>query len=236
MIDNTISKGFELIQKALANPDGFTGADSNDLLSCFFRGFPISYLADLLRQDNDNVVGSGLFIAEELHGRVAPVLDQIVAHTRHPNSSIRDSAYEAISCCAAPGHESAFYHVVLGLRDPDPVCRRTVTLSMMRAPEPMLRGASRVLEQNRSDPELLSKLQGLLGPSAQDADRIKECLLSDSPLTRRFGAIAAARIAAIDANLLRVATHSADPDVRTVAATYVRALELQGKWYPSNEA
>ena len=65
-----------LISALVNDPEGFRKRGvANDLLKCFFRGYPIEALKDLLRHSDSRVVRSAIWIASELPSEAAKIID-----------------------------------------------------------------------------------------------------------------------------------------------------------------
>lgn len=215
----------ELVAKLLANPDTFS--EYNDLLSLFFKGLPIATLSELLRDPNDGVIAGALFIAEELGAKATPVLNEIIIHVTHKNPRIRISAFNALGSSTRDKNQNAFVHVVLGMRDADPHCRKIAMLWMMRVENARLKAALQSLQSDNSDPDIQNGLRMLLEEPSQDATQIHSWILDKDALTRKFGMIAAGRAANIHSHLLEMAAQSMDADLHECATAQIRFRALR---------
>src|SRR5437773_1883011 len=77
-----------MIREILNNPvdeDDVT----NQLLGEFQSGFPVRHLRELLASPNERVVGLGTYIAAELGGIGAPLLDLASSLLSHPRKNVR---------------------------------------------------------------------------------------------------------------------------------------------------
>ena len=224
--DKVLRDGRDLMARVLAHPEASTGAHYNDLLSLFFREFPLSELAELLRHPHKRVVMGALFIVEELGRKAEPLLEAVVPLVTSDDADIRLAAFAAISVCDSKGDGRAFRHIVRGVRDPDGRCRKKALLLMMRADDARLNGALHELEACGEDEEMQSALRMILGVSAKDSTQIRAWIEDANPLARKTGMIAAARAESTFARLLDMAAMSDDPDLRVGATAEMKFLEL----------
>jgi hypothetical protein len=227
--DDVIRNGRDLVAKLLVRADRTSGEDFNNLLSLFFRGLPMGLLGELLQCPDKNVIRGSLFIAEELAYRAAPVLDLILPLLNHEDAAIRYCAYSATASCASRGDPAAFSYVVVGMRDADAACRKIVMLWMMRVDDSTLASALRTLELCGADHDIQRGLQTVLG-DARDDTRIKELILDETPLARKFGLIAAGRAADKHPALLKLAAASDDSDLQRCAAAQLEFTAIRRKY------
>src|ERR1700722_3088432 len=162
-IDNQgLIHGRSLVSLILAEPDNEAGRRSNELLSLFWNGLPISMLSELLDHPNTRVVQSGLFIAEELGKKASPLIESIAKHLREPDPHTRLAAYEAVAHCSMGEQTGDFLGVIYGMRDVDVSCRKIAALAMMRSDDSTLLASLRRLERTPPDLELEKGLRMLL--------------------------------------------------------------------------
>ena len=216
--------GAALLARLRDDPDGFS--QYNELLALLMGGLPLVSLKELLRHPSEPVVAGALFIAEELGPRAGSLGDEIIGHIGSKNPRIRISAMEALSGVISEGLEYKFAHVVAGMQDEDPHCRKIAMLLMIRAPEGWLNASLRPLEARDFDLALRAGLGKLVGESGQDADWIENSLASDDPLVRRYGVVAAGRCATTNRRLLEMAALSQYPDVQICAAAQIKFLSM----------
>jgi hypothetical protein len=220
--------GRDLVKLILAEPDKETGRRANDLLSLFWNGLPIAMLIKLLDHSNTEVVQSGLFIAEELGDKAASVFESIAKHLKHADPRTRYAAYEAVANCSSGDQMGSFLAVVYGLRDSEVSCRKIAMLWMMRVDDSTLSASLRRLQRTQPDVELEKGLRMLL-EVREDEATIDAWLAADSSTARKFGVIAASRIAPDHPQMLQLASNSGDTDIRGAAAAQLTFLAILKK-------
>jgi hypothetical protein len=222
--EDVLRRGRELITHLQENPED--GAAYNELLSKFFRGFPVAFLGELLGQPHDAITAGALFIAEELGSGAFPVIDDIISHTANANPRIRSSAFAAV-CRVCKGEGKALVHVCRGVLDSDPHCRKTAMLLMMRVPDVWLKGALGMIGNAGVDRDIREGLTGLLREPSQDPSAVQALILDQCPLIRRFGVIAAGRMGKLYPHLLEMAAKSEDADIAMCATEQQRFIALR---------
>jgi hypothetical protein len=217
----------ELLAKVIVQPDTATGEDFNMLLRCFNHGFPTEAIRQLLQQGNRRTVLGALFIIEELGKRAAAVLNDAVPFTRNADTDVRYAAYNAVARTAAELEDAAFANVVMGLNDLNPRCRKIAALWLMRVRQAVLIAAIRGFDATFDDDDMRKGLQWLASDPASPV--IQTWINGDTRIMRRFGVIAAGRIASSDLTLLRLAAQSEDHDIRVVADAQLQFIAIKAR-------
>lgn len=190
------------------------------LLEEFFHGYPVEQLRRLFASDNDVAVRTGVWIASELGVSASPLLDDLIALTRHPLKSARFWAIDALwGIGSRPGESTA---AILGaIDDREEAVRWEVMRFLSRArAELVSAGIDRV-----GDPEINRLLTWFIDVDARsDAAAIMQMLHDPNRQTRLFAAAAAARIAKRDDAALRSASGSTDREVRSFAQDELAGL------------
>jgi hypothetical protein len=211
-----------LVAQMLRAPNSSSAyANANILLRKFHRGLPLTFLLPLITSNDANVADLGVWIASELgsHGRT--LLRFVKKWLELPSKKSRFYALDCILQWAGPEDGELIVAAAELLTDPEAAVRWKAADVLSRATEAQLRSASGVQDRGSPTHRLLN---WLLTPGAKDSVLVSESLESDDIATRRFAAIAAARIASIDAEPLKKAMISADPDIKSIAEAKLGAL------------
>jgi hypothetical protein len=183
------------------------------LLEEFFHGYPVEQLRRLFASDNDAAVRNGVWIASELGVSASPLLEDLIALTRHPLKNARFWAIDALWGIGSRAGESTAA-IVGAIDDQEKVVRWEVMQFLARARAELLSaGIDRV-----GDPEINRLFTWFIDVDARsDAAAIIQMLQYANPRARLFAAAAAARIAKRDDAPLRLAAVSTDPEVASFA-------------------
>ncbi|MDB4965773.1 MAG: hypothetical protein JWN44_1462 [Myxococcales bacterium] len=204
----------ESLFRSLIDHEGDADANANDLLKCFFRGYPLDNLRELLRSDDPEVAKAGVWIASELGARAKVLLDDVVPILGNLLPYARFFAIDAI--LGANGDDAeAVASVIRLVDDADSGVRWKVVQFLSRASRQQLEAAASLLE----DP-LASALRRFL-----DDNEIKVLLESESGALRRLALAAAIRAAPTNLGALRAVAASTDEEV---SAWAVEELEQRG--------
>jgi hypothetical protein len=189
-----------------------------ELLDEFQRGRPIGELLPLLRSQDGNVVQVGIWIASELGASAKPLLADVVPLLGHARPAVRFFALDCVLVGASIADSSALASAVLLTDDPAPAVRWKALRFISSASTEQLQAARSQLESARGSSRHASGLKWLLGENAQIPSGVTAQLRSPDPLFRKYGVVAAARLAQTDREPLIEASKSGDSDVQHFAA------------------
>jgi hypothetical protein len=193
------------------------GIAANELLSEFHRGRPVEQLRPLLRSREPLVVRAGSFIADELGSKAAKLIDVVSELINFPDRHVRGNVIGSLLNCATADHPSQIAAVVSLLDDPDwPIRWKTMEFLSRAAPH-QLQAASRHFQRLDASSGHAAGLNWLLSEDGREPAQINAWVSSDSPLSRKYGVIAATRIASLNEQPLRSTTSSPDEDVHRFA-------------------
>jgi hypothetical protein len=202
------------------------GKRANDLLREFQSGFPVYKLVALLHSDDDDVAGVGMFIASELGSMAKPIFDDVVSLLKHPSSIIRFDAIGVVLVCAGSDEAPAIGAVFQMLDDDEPNVRWHVLDFASRASVEQLRAALEYFEGTNPTSSHVQGLRWLLSSGGRDPNEAVALVRGDDSTLRKYGAIAAARMADSEQGPIRAASLSHDVDVQHFAGT---TLELASR-------
>lgn len=222
-----LRRGCELLAAMLEAPRAFAGDGACELLAQFFSGFPIGILGLLLSSNDESVAQSALFIADELGRRAEPVIAMISSCLNRSDPKTRYGALEAIGSCATREHGDAWLKVAVALRDPDKSCRKIAMLQLTRAGADVLASALPAMDGQHPADGIQAGLRWLASASSKDVDVVQEHIGDPDPLVRKFGVVAAGRLAKSDPSALIGAADSDDDDVRTAAQAQIQFMKIQ---------
>jgi hypothetical protein len=191
-----MNRADELIETLTSTPDrADDGLLANDLLGEFHRGFPVERLRPLLRSKNATVVRAASFIADELGAKAAPLLDTVFDLLNYPDRHVRGDVIGTMLTCTTVKNEKQLAAVIMLLEDSDWPIRWKTMEFMSLASLDQLRAALRHLESSNPESEHVSGLRWLTSEGGRNPDQIRSWSESDYPLKRKYGVVAATRIA-----------------------------------------
>ena len=198
----------EMMSRALA--DDYVGGFTQELLSAFYKGFPIENLRTLLASENKETKSLAVYLVYELGDRLHPLISEITELLEHESPSYRFDAIIALTECTTKNDAAALGQIVLRFDDCDTFVHRGVMQFVQVAKGWQLRLG--VQESARQKPEGvfadLPKILFSTTPSGRVplAEKIKAFLGHSEPVARRFGVALALRPRFIlDWNLLDLA-------------------------------
>jgi hypothetical protein len=184
---NPAAQAEQLISDLLAEPSRFE--EGYKLLQTYLKGAPLETLRPLLRSGDLVIQREAVWVASELGRQAFPLLDDVVPLVDSGDRYLALHAMESVTLCATGVRAPAFVHVVAKLEDPDEVLR---SLSMFLMSNGEISQLAATVEAGlRSEHQ--EGLRLLLDPSASD-EAVLAFIHNDEPLSRRYGAIAAARL------------------------------------------
>jgi hypothetical protein len=214
----TVKNPRQLIEALIRDPDICdSGIIPNELLREFHRGYPIENLRLLLSSRNRKVVRAGIFIASELGSEAAPLLDQVLSLLRHPDPIVRFDAIDSMLTCTTSNDEKEIAAVVLMLDDSEGPVRRKVLDFLSRASAEQLLAGLRYLEKTEPDSTHVAGLRWLTGSGRMEAGEIASFIRSDNAVSRRYGVVAAAKMAVLNCQPLELASTATDQDLNLFA-------------------
>jgi hypothetical protein len=208
--------GQELIEELLSRPREFDSRGGGyALLQFYFEGLPIDTLRPLLRSDNLFVQRTAAFIASELGDRASILLDDIAQLTSSADGHVQWYAMEVIAVCSKGERAEMFAHVIRALESDSAPVRRLAMRLTANADISQLEAVSTLFghqdDAHETHRQALAKLTA--GERTAFAT-IFDMTHDANPLVRRYGAIAAKRLAGQCLDLVSQARSSEDPDVQ----------------------
>jgi hypothetical protein len=176
----------QLISELLAEPSRFE--KGYKLLKTYLKGAPLDTLRPLLRSGDATIQREAVWIVSELGRQAFLLLDDVVPLINSGDRYLALHAMESVTLCATGARAPEFVHVVAKLEDPDEVLR-SLSMFLMSNVEASQLAAT---VETGLHAEHQEGLRLLLDPSASD-ESVLAFIHSDEPLSRRYGAIAAAR-------------------------------------------
>lgn len=177
----------QLIRELLVEPARFQKGFK--LLQAYWKGASPETLRPLLRSADLNVQREAVWVAAELGLRACPLLHDVVPLIDSGDRYLALHAMESVTLCATGDRAPEFVHVVSRLEDADEVLR-TLAMFLMSNAEILQIAASVDSGLHRGHEE---GLRLVLDSSASD-EAVLAFIHSAEPLSRRYGAIAAARL------------------------------------------
>lgn len=211
--------GDNLIELLLKNPVDFNARGrGNELLNCYWGGFPIESLRPLLTHRHDEVREAAMFVATELGTKASPLINDIVPLVDDPDPSIAWDAIESVCVCSLGSCARYFTVVVRQLENTSSILRRLAMRLLSRVSEVQIRSAVQYVgELGPSAPLHLQGLLILIPSEIPNENAIRSLLTADSELIQCYGAIGACRYRMPYPMLLQEAVLSTNPNVSEFA-------------------
>jgi hypothetical protein len=216
---STTARADQLIDELLAEPRRF--ADSGrayELLQTYFKGAPLDTLRPLLRSGDFLVQRAAAFVISELGVQACPLLDDVVPLIDSSDRYLAFHAMESVTVCATGARAPEFVHVVAKLEDPDEVLRSLSMFLMSNAETSQLVGAV----EGGLHSEHQEGLRLLVDASVSD-EAVLAFIHSEEPLSRRYGAIAAARLYEKNPRLINEVRTNEDGEVGSFLDSVLRS-------------
>ena len=193
------------------------GLEVDQLLTAFWSGYPLQKLRELLNSENPEVVAIATWILWELSDKGAPLLDKCRDLLSHSHSNTRFFVLDTILVNATPERADLIAGALQLLDDDNAGVRWKALDFASRLSRAELEAVCRFKMPYRYQSHLEWLLQVDLDPERKE---VIARLQSDDFQERRFGAIAAARMAHIDAEPMNIARQSQDENIRGVASDF----------------
>lgn len=209
-------KGELLIRKILADP-AVADADGrlpDQLLMEVRKGYPCKHLRLLLSSPSDDAVKIGAWIASELGPDGAELVQAMARRLKHPLKAVRLYALDCVYLWATEKHGRELAGALRLLEDSDKGVRWKALDALLYATPDQLTAAIGYME--RTDPESVhvSGLWWLIDLDEEERqEQIAEQLISETPMFRKYAAVAAAQAAEACPELLEKCSESDDPDL-----------------------
>lgn len=205
----------QLISELMADPQAFDASGrAHELLQAYLEGFSPDTLRTLLRSDNMSVQRTAAFIASELGGQARTLLDDVVPLLSSVDRHIQNYAMEVLTVCSEGVNTEKFAHVARQLESADAGLRlqamdlvSNATASQLEAAACSFQGDDRNQEAHRHG------LRAAVSEEDIEVPAILAMLHSASPVTRRYGAIVARRLARRFPQLVQEVASTGDPEL-----------------------
>lgn len=209
-----MNRADELIHTLIATPDEPDHEVlANELLGEYWDGHPIETLRPLLGSPHDEVVGVAMFVVSELGDEGASLLNDVSKLLGHHDVGIRFDVITSLLTCATASDGDKIAPVVLLLDDPDSRIRWKAMRFLSLASAEQLRAAVKHFQEHQPDVPHIANLKWLDSESASNAADVEQLIRSEDSLRRKYGIIAATRIASQSQQPLLSGLSSDDTDV-----------------------
>lgn len=209
----------EMIEALLRDgPEAADGKIANDLLSEFWRGYPIENLRRLFVS---SARGDAAFLVSELGEKARPLIREIAELVDDERPRIRGDAISALSMCTTWEDGWAVSKIVMALDDPHDGVRRTATNALRYMESSTLQAGFEYLHEkmpNSAYARFKNAFMMLERRPERAAATLQRLLAANDRITRSFGAAMAVRPRLfIDAAFVALAEASSDLEVRKTA-------------------
>lgn len=206
-----------LIERIASAPDNErVGVLANELLREFQLGYPLEDLRELLRDTDEHLLATAVWITSELGAECRPLLPNVVPLLAHSLKRIRFFALDCVFW-TPPQHGCDLARAVRLLNDPEDGVRWKVLDLLFRISTEQLKGAFLCPQAEILEPSHRDGLGWLLSGDSLDFGNIKGLLKSSDAALRKFGVVAAARERRVYPELVVFASTIDDTDVREFA-------------------
>ena len=205
-----------MIARLLKDPDEFIGRGAAwELIPCYWTDLPLETIAPLFETADERITGQALYIISEVGPRACyQFLDQALQLLHSEHLKVRLLAYMCVVVGAIKDRQAAILHVFEGLCDQNHHVA-TSNLSYL-AGLPLIRLQGAVSQAAPTGRPALERIQWLLTlPEKPALEDFLPPLNSAEVLTRRIGAVAAARFQLLFPELL---DHMANHQDAAIAA------------------
>lgn len=209
-------RGDELLEQVLA---GANDATANELLSAFFRGYPVEQLRPLLVSDSVDAAKVGAWIASELGEIARPLVDDLVRLLTHESKYVRFFAVDSLLLAAGRDRGDAVAAAIGCIADSASAVRWKTMEFLSRAERTQLVAALPYVQ----DSELEDLLRQLIW---QNAEAVRVQLAGQAALPRRFAVATAGRMA-LDGNptILEKAKKHSSSEVAQFAEDFLEMID-----------
>ena len=220
----------KIIRQILDDPEAAAdGVLVNRLLDKFHDGAPLEYLHPLLLSPDPRIASSGAWIASELGSRGKPLLQIAFSLLRHADKRVRFWVIDCVLEWADSSNGREVAGVISLLDDPEKAVRWKTMMFLYRSSKDQLESALAWLSRNEPESAYLAGLRWLLSDSAQDAAEVEKMLEHPVDEMRKYGVVAAARMATSNKHPLTVAASSGEPDIVEFATDSLGFLDTPKK-------
>lgn len=203
--------GHPLIGELLADPARFKQRGrAYQLLQEYFAELPVETLRPLLAHENILVRHAAVWIASELGGEASPVLDDVIPLIGSSDRHLVYHALEVLTVCAIGSYVDRFVLLPQALESEDDVIRSLAMRLLSRADQSQLEAAARFAETLPASRDVHRAGLGLLATAVSRNQEVRQMLLDENAVARKYGAIAAKRLHSAHADLLQMATTLSD--------------------------
>jgi len=221
-----MSRGDELSRNLIATHDEPDHeALANDLLYEYGAGHPLETLRPLRGSPHTEVVGVAMFVVSELGSDAASLLNDVAKLLHHPDVGIRFDVINSILTCASASDGDKIASVALLLGDADSRIRWKAMRFLSLASAEKLRAAVKHFQEHEPDVSHMANLKWVDSESASNVADVERMIRSADSLGRKYGVIAAARIARQNQQPLLHGLSSDDTDIREFAESMLRIIE-----------
>jgi hypothetical protein len=225
-----MNRADELVRILIATADKLDHeALANDLLGEYGRGHPLETLRPLLASPHTEVVGVAMFVVSELGSKGITLLNDVAKLLDYPDVGIRFDVISSILTCASPSDGDKIVSVVLLLADPDRSIRWKAMQFLSLASIEQLRAAATHFQDHQPNSSNLSNLKWIDSEFASNPADVERMIGSTDSLCRKYGIIAAARIARQNQQPLLRGLSSDDTDIKQFAESMLRILAASDK-------
>ena len=220
----------KLLEAILADPDPNSdrvGRLQNDLLREYGSGYPIENLRPLLHSENERLLDTGLFIADELGRKASPLLGDLFPLLKHPREQVRFEVLCCLQTCTGPSDKLELASAVALLDDAATSVRWKAMDFMRGASRDNLQAALSYLEATEPKSRHVIGLRWLLGPGANNPEEITIALKNPDSDIRKYAAVAAARISDSHSGPLFFASTTGDSEIKNFADHQINLYKMR---------
>lgn len=203
----------------MGDPDALNdGKLANQLLEQFHRGAPVDYLRPLLLSSDPRLASSGAWIASELGEKGNALLEVVVNLLEHGDKRVRFWVIDCVLLWAGSSQQRELSKVIRLIDDPEKAVRWKVMVFLSRASEDQLKAALGWFQRMEPESANVRGLQWLLGPKGTEVEAVEAMLQNSESVMRKYGAVAAVRMAKENRDPLAVAALSNDSEIAEFVA------------------
>ncbi len=210
-------RGDQLIERILTIGDA-DGKLSNELVGEFHRhDYPVEKLIPLLRSDDNEIVRTGAFLAEELGAKATPLLPELARLLDDPDIWVKSGVLTAVLASATDRDGVVVGGVVSLITDESRPVRKMVFEILTRVDLLVLAAGIPYID----DRKIAGLMEWVLEVESEscDHDEIRSRLEDSDGLSQLFATVAAARVHGRNPHYLQHAASVSESDSQSLAAS-----------------
>lgn len=182
-----------LLQKDTAEKE--KGNILNDLLECFYDGYPVSNLSRLASSEDQETVRDAAWLTSELGSRACELYDELKILVGHEDSKVRFCMADCVLLCSGRDDGETIAKLVRWVEDQDAGLRWKAMDTLVRLGDEQFEAAREWLESADAEDAYQKGLKLILSDAVlrNSFEAIRRAVISGSDVLKRLAFVAAIR-------------------------------------------